>query len=62
MNKIDELVYKHVCMAESISISTVPIYYLEPNTRIYAHSELSKIDGDYIISRISIPLTYNGQM
>ena len=62
MNKIDDLIYKHLCMSEGITINTVPIFYLEPNVRIYAFNEKSKINGDYIISRITLPLAYNGTM
>lgn len=60
--KMDELLYEHSCMPISVTINTVPIYYLEPNTRIYIHDEKSKVDGDYIITRMSIPLNYDGNM
>ena len=43
-------------------MTTVPIYHLQPNTRIKVMNAESKINGDYIVSRISIPLTYNGTM
>lgn len=59
---LDSLLYNHSYCIESISLKTIPIYHLEPNTRIFVKDEVSKIDGDYIISKISIPLTYNGQM
>ena len=42
--------------------SAIPIYYLEPNTKIYVKDEDSKIDGYYIINKISLPLNYNGMM
>lgn len=61
-DKLDELIYKHSYCIESATITTIPIYYLEPNTRIYLHDTDSKLDGDYIISKISIPLSYNGTM
>lgn len=61
-NKIDELLYQHGYCIESVTISAIPIYYLEPNTRIYIYDEKSKIDGDYIASKITIPLSYNGTM
>jgi hypothetical protein len=35
---------------------------LEPNTRIHLSDPETGIEGDYIISRISLPLTYNGIM
>lgn len=59
---LDELLYEHTYFTESINITAIPIYYLEPNTRISVYDESSKINGEYIISRISLPLTYNGQM
>jgi hypothetical protein len=35
---------------------------LEPNTRVYVRDDASKIDGEYIVTKFSIPLTYNGTM
>ena len=61
-DKIDELLYNHTYCVESISLSAIPVYYLEPNARIYVHDEESKINGDYIVSKLTIPLTYNGTM
>lgn len=61
-DKLDELLYKHGYCAESVNISAIPIYYLEPNTRIYLFDEKTGLNGDYIMSRISIPLSYNGTM
>ena len=59
---IDELLYNHSYCIESVTLSTIPVYYLEPNARIYVHDEESKINGDYIIDKMTIPLTYNGTM
>lgn len=61
-NKLDELLYQHSYCIESATITSIPIYYLEPNTRIYLHDEETGLDGDYIISKITIPLSYNGTM
>lgn len=61
-NKLDELLYQHGYCSESATITAIPIYYLEPNTRIYIHDEKTNLDGDYIISKISLPLSYNGMM
>ena len=61
-DKVDELFYNHTYCTESVSITTIPVYYLEPNARIYVHDEDSKINGDYIVSKLTIPLTYNGTM
>lgn len=59
---LDELLYNHSYCTESINITAIPIYYLDVNSRISVYDELSKINGEYIVSRISLPLTYNGQM
>lgn len=59
---IDTLIFNYIYTTESISLTGVPIYYLEPNTRIYIEDEGSKLKGDYIINTISLPLTYNGTM
>jgi hypothetical protein len=59
---LDEFLFRHTFCTESVSISAIPIYHLEPNTRIYVSDENSKVDGEYIVSRISLPLTYNGTM
>ena len=61
-DELDELLYNHSYCTESISIQAIPIYYLEPNTCISVYDELSKINGEYIVSKITLPLTYNGQM
>ena len=59
---LDEYLFRHTFCTESVSITAVPIYHLEPNTRIYVSDKNSKVDGEYIVSRISLPLTYNGTM
>lgn len=48
--------------ANTISISAIPIYYLEPNTLINVKDEESSINGTYAINSISLPLAYNGTM
>ena len=59
---IDEYLYKYAYCAEQITISAIPIYYLQPNTRIFVRNENSSINGEYIITRISLPLGANGMM
>lgn len=59
---VDDLMYNYLFSMDSITLTTLPIYYLEPNTRIFVQYDDNQIYGDYIISRLSIPLTYNGTM
>ena len=61
-DKIDELIYQHSYCIETINISALPVYYLQPNTRILITDKNSKIDGEYIVSRISYSLIHNGTM
>lgn len=59
---LDSLMYDGTYAQESISLSTVPIYYLQPNTRIGVHDDSTNISGEYIIKSFSIPLAYDGMM
>jgi hypothetical protein len=59
---VDELLYNYSYCVENISIKSIPIYYLQPNTRIYIKDDYSKINGEYIINKMTIPLGYNGTM
>ena len=60
--KLDELLYSHGYCSETASLTTIPIYYLEPNTRIHISDSKTKINGDYIIDKISLSLSHNGNM
>ena len=59
---IDDLVYKNAYSNETVSLQTVPIYYLEPNTIISARDEERAVNGYYIINKITLPLAYKGLM
>lgn len=61
-DRLDELIYQHGYCVESATITAIPIYYLEPNVRIYVYDKDTGIDGEYVVSRITLPLTYNGTM
>lgn len=60
--KIDNLLYNYGYCNETITITSVPIYYLEPNTIISARDEGRMINGYYIINKITLPLDYKGTM
>ena len=54
--RIDELVWNHVCISENITLTCIPLYFLEVNTRVKYMGE------DYIVNKITLPVTYNGMM
>ena len=60
--EMNELFNKHSYCSEGISITTIPIYFLEPNTLIYIHNEENQINGKYQVNKLTIPLAYNGMM
>ena len=62
MNELDGLLYNNSYCIESISMTTIPIYHLDLNTLIEVTDENSKINGHFVLSKITLPLTYNGTM
>lgn len=47
---------------ENISVTCLPIYHLEPNTRVFFNDPESGIYGDYMINTISFDLGNTGTM
>ena len=60
LNVIEEALYNHAYCADAISLTTIPIYYLQPNTRIFVRDDNTFINGEYIINKISFSLAFNG--
>lgn len=60
--EIRKELYQYTNYNEQISLTTLPIYYLEPNVRITVRDRQSGIYGDYMIKTISLPLDINGTM
>lgn len=61
-NAVRTLLFEYISMQESISLTSVPVYHLEPNTIITVNDDKSDIHGDYVISTMSIPLAVTGTM
>jgi hypothetical protein len=61
-NEIKNLLWAHTNYNSNINITTIPIYHLEPNTRISVTSEQDDIHGDFMMSTFSIPLSISGNM
>lgn len=56
------MVYDYTYYQETITLTSLPIYYLEPNTRITVYDEQSGINGDYLIKTINSSLAHDGTM
>ena len=61
-DEIKKELYQYTNYNEQISLTTLPIYYLEPNVRITVRDNESGIFGDYMVKSISLPLDINGTM
>ena len=61
-NAVRELLYQYTSYNESITLNSIPIYYLEPNIRITVRDNDSGIYGDYMINTISLPLDIGSTM
>ena len=61
-DEIRELLYQYLNYHTTISITCVPIYYLDANNLIYVEDKKSGIIGNYQITQFTLPLTYNGTM
>ena len=59
---LEQWLYDYTKCTQSVTISALPVYYLEPNARIFIYDKNSGINGEYIVDKISYQLTYNGTM
>ena len=57
-----ELLYQYTNYNEQITLQSIPIYYLDANSRITVYDKKAGIYGDYIIKSISIPLDSRSNM
>ena len=59
-DELDNLLYQHTYATESVTLTAVPIYHLQPNTRIFVKDKNTGINGEFIVSKVTVPLQYNG--
>lgn len=58
--KIKDLIFNHTQYNESVTLSTIPIYHLEPNTLISVYDNDTGVVGIYLVKSMTLPLTHNG--
>ena len=54
--EVRQLLHEYTSYNESISLTTLPIFFLQPNTRISVNDYESGIYGDYLINTMSFSL------
>lgn len=56
------LLYQYTDYTSAISITSIPIYYLDANNRITVYDRASGIYGDYVVKSINLPLDAKSTM
>ena len=59
-DEFDSLLYQHTYATDTTTLTSVPIYHLQPNTRVFVKDDNTGINGEYIVNKITVPLQYNG--
>ena len=59
---IKNLLYTHTNFNETVTINSIPLYFLEANNRINLSDENTQILGDHYLQSFSIPLSHDGLM
>lgn len=62
VDTLEGLLYQHTFYQETINLQCVPVYYLEPNTKIIVKDEKTKIYGEYLIKSFNYSFTHDGLM
>ena len=62
MDVVEEYLYNYAYPISSITLSTIPIYYLTPNTLIYVNDPDTGVVGEYIMTKYSIQLGLSSSM
>lgn len=57
LDKINSLIYKHICIPYGLTLTIIPNFTLQPNTKIYI-----KGYGDFIVNKISCSLSHDATM
>lgn len=61
-NLIKDLLYQYTSYNETVAISTIPLYHLQPGIRVTIQDTKTGIYGDYMINSISCNLEVSGTM
>lgn len=62
LDEIRALIQTHLIYNNSISLTCLPMYHIEPNGLAYIYNKKSGVNGNYQLTQFTIPLAYNGTM
>ena len=61
-DRISLELYNHTNYQKTVSMTALPVYYLEPNSRVYINDHVTNTVGDYMIQNISVPYAVGSVM
>lgn len=61
-NRICAELYTHTTYQKTISLTAIPNYYLEPNSRVRVNDSITNTFGSFMIQNISLPLDIGSVM
>lgn len=61
-DRISLELYNHTNYQNTVSMTALPVYYLEPNSRVYINDHVTNTVGDYMIQNMSIPYAVGSVM
>lgn len=61
-DRIREMLYQNLSYNTTIQLTCLPKYYMEPNNIIHIEDRDNSINGNYLITQYSLPLSYSGNM
>lgn len=59
---LDNMVYNYTYYQETITLTSLPIYYFEPNVRIAVSDDKTGIRGEYFVKSFSYSFSHDGTM
>ena len=61
-NQVAFELYTHTTYQRTVSLTSIPVYYLEPNLRVTINDKTTNTYGDFMIQNLSIPFDVGGTM
>lgn len=60
--RLQSELYIHTSYQKTVSLTSRPVFYLEPNSRVHINDSSTNTRGDYMVQNLSIPLSPTGTM
>lgn len=61
-DEIKYQLFQYTSYQKTLSITALPVYYLEPNSRVTVADKVTQTYGNYMVNSLSLPLDVSSQM